>query len=97
MGCAGYVKIGNTLTEPITEDEVIINLSQEKSNYWYTPMYFHEIWHYRRMFRMMDRFYTGTVNEDTTNKKTVTNADNTHEVPAECELNIDDNGQILLF
>lgn len=48
LGGAGYVKIGNTLTDPDCEGD-------SKENYWYTPMYFHETWHYRRLFHGMDR------------------------------------------
>lgn len=46
LGVAGYVKIGNSLTEPMTEND-------SKENYWYTPMYFSQIWTLRRFFRSL--------------------------------------------
>lgn len=44
LGVAGYVKVGNSLTEPITGDDNI-------ENYWFTPMYFSDIWHTRRILK----------------------------------------------
>lgn len=46
LGVAGYVKIGNSLTEPMTEND-------SKENYWYTPMYFSQVWTLRRFFRSL--------------------------------------------
>ena len=43
LGVAGYVKIGNSLTEPITDMD-------SKENRWFTPMYFSSIWTMRRLF-----------------------------------------------
>lgn len=43
LGVAGYVKIGNSLTEPITAND-------STENYWFTPMYFSTIWTLRRLF-----------------------------------------------
>lgn len=44
LGVAGYVKIGNALTEPVTDKD-------STENYWYTPMYFSKVWTMRRLFR----------------------------------------------
>lgn len=44
LGAAAYVKIGNSLTEPITTGD-------SKENYWFTPMYFSQTWVMRRIFR----------------------------------------------
>lgn len=41
LGCAGYVHIGNTLTEPMTGP---ILYGDGKDTTWYTPMYFSERW-----------------------------------------------------
>lgn len=46
LGMAGYIKIGNTLTDPIAEDD-------SKENYWFTPMYFSKVWTMRRLFRRL--------------------------------------------
>lgn len=50
LGCAGYVKIGNTLTDPMHEGD-------SKENYWYTPMYFSEVWTLRRHWQTVDRLF----------------------------------------
>ena len=39
LGVAGYIKVGNSITDPMDDD---------KSKYWYTPMYFSDIWVIRR-------------------------------------------------
>ena len=41
LGLAGYIKVGNSITDPITTDH-------DKSKYLYTPMYFSDIWMIRR-------------------------------------------------
>ena len=52
LGVAGYFKVGNALTEPmITGDSL--------ANYWFTPMYFSNVWHYRRVFRQLDSLMKG--------------------------------------
>lgn len=55
LGCAGYVVIGNTLTEPMTGHSLFGEPDRERC--WYTPMYFTERWstlraieHCRRTF-----------------------------------------------
>ena len=50
LGCAGFVKIGNTFTDPMAAGD-------NKSNYWYTPMYFSDTWCYRRLFHGMDLLF----------------------------------------
>ncbi len=42
LGVAGYVKIGNSLTEPVADNN--------KENCWFTPMYFSNVWILRRIF-----------------------------------------------
>ena len=44
LGVAGYVKVGNALTEPIAHGDDMVN-------YWFTPMYFSDVWHTRRRKR----------------------------------------------
>lgn len=43
LGVAGCVKVGNSLTDPITNND-------NKDSYWYTPMYFSNVWTFRRIF-----------------------------------------------
>lgn len=50
LGCAGYVKIGNTLTDPMHDGD-------DPTAYWYTPGYFSSVWQLRRIFRSMDRLF----------------------------------------
>ncbi len=42
LGVAGFVKIGNSLSDPVRSGD-------DLSNYWFTPMYYSGIWTYRRM------------------------------------------------
>lgn len=50
LGVAGYVKVGNSLTEPICENDT-------DENYWYTPMYFSEIWQTRMALKKMKTLF----------------------------------------
>ena len=49
LGCAGFVKIGDTFTDPMRSGD-------DKTNYWYTPLYYHHVWSMRRKCRIMDKF-----------------------------------------
>lgn len=42
LGVAGFVKIGDSLTEPVQSGD-------DLSNYWFTPMHYSSIWTCRRM------------------------------------------------
>lgn len=49
LGVAGYFKVGNSLTDPMTSTD-------SNENYWFTPMYcFSPVWVYRRIFRKVDQ------------------------------------------
>lgn len=50
LGVAGYFKVGNSLTDPMTADDSL-------DNYWFTPMYFFPVWYYRRIFRRLDALF----------------------------------------
>ena len=50
LGCAGFVKIGNTITDPMTSND-------DTSKYWYMPYYFSDVWHYRRVFHSIDTLF----------------------------------------
>ena len=52
LGCAGYVKIGNSLTEPMTGDPL---LPQPGPSLWITPMFCSDVWHWRRVWHSVDR------------------------------------------
>lgn len=53
IGCAGYVHIANTLTEPLTGDVLLPNGT---ANTWYMPMYFTSVWGGRVIARRLDMF-----------------------------------------
>ena len=46
LGVAGFVKVGNSLTDPIRNGDSL-------ENYWFTPMYFSDVWHTRRIINQM--------------------------------------------
>lgn len=50
LGCAGYICIGNTLTNPI-EGHVLFPQEKEGQEFWYMPMFRMDVWSLRRMFR----------------------------------------------
>ena len=47
LGVAGYIKVGNSLTEPMTTDDTT-------KNYWFTPMYLSTVLRTRRMLQKVD-------------------------------------------
>lgn len=50
IGAAGFVKIGNSLTDPMCEGD-------DKKNYWFTPMYYSPVWRGRRTAQALDRIF----------------------------------------
>lgn len=54
LGCAGYVVIGNTLTEPQVGS---VLLGEDSPRCWFTPMYFHEAWSTRRAIDQARRMF----------------------------------------
>lgn len=52
LGVAAYIKVGNTFTEPIAEGD-------STENYWFTMMYFSDVWTTRRLVRKMDDLLKG--------------------------------------
>lgn len=52
LGVAGYFKVGNALTDPMTDEDSL-------DNYWFTPMYFFPVWTFRRMWRSLDKLTEG--------------------------------------
>lgn len=44
LGVAGYIKVGNSLTEPMCSDDSL-------ENYWFTPIYCSDVWAIRRLFK----------------------------------------------
>ncbi len=52
LGCAGYVAIADTLTNPLV-GSVLNPQPNESQEMWVTPMYFSDVWHWRRVFNML--------------------------------------------
>ena len=49
LGCAGYICIGDTLTNPVT-GYVLFPQEREGQEFWYMPMFRMDVWSLRRMF-----------------------------------------------
>ena len=54
LGCAGYVVIGDTLAHPSTAYDRRGLIPRDEGNVWYTPMYFRDVWHWRRLWAQMN-------------------------------------------
>lgn len=54
LGCPGYVVIDDTLAHPSTSYDCRGLIPTGGSNVWYTPMYFRDVWHWRRLWVQMD-------------------------------------------
>lgn len=52
LGMAAYVKVGNALTDPMTDHDSL-------ENYWFTPMYFSNVWTMRRTIQQAERLLKG--------------------------------------
>ena len=50
LGLAGFIKIGNSISDPMSTDD-------SSENYWYTPMYFSDVWSTRRMLRQINKLF----------------------------------------
>lgn len=54
LGCAGYVVVTDTLMHPVTGPSALFPNEQEGQEYWYTPMWWSDIWTGRRLCCAMD-------------------------------------------
>lgn len=52
LGCAGYVVVANTLTNPLT-GSTLSPAPNENQEIWITPMYVSDVWHFRRLFNLL--------------------------------------------
>lgn len=50
LGCPGYVVVADTLTNPSTCIDGKGLIPKHGENIWYTPFYFRDVWHFRRLF-----------------------------------------------
>ena len=65
LGCAGYVCIANTITNPLT-GHVLFPNEKDGQELWYMPMFQNQIWTWRRLFQSM-----GGLGGTATTEKTV--------------------------
>lgn len=65
LGCAGYVCIANTITNPLTGHALFPN-EKDGQELWYMPMFQNQIWTWRRLFQSM-----GGLGGTATTEKTV--------------------------
>lgn len=50
LGVAAYIKVGNTITDPMSASDTM-------ENYWFTPMYFSDVWAMRRAVHQMEELF----------------------------------------
>lgn len=51
LGCAGYIKIGDTLANPMTQQEI----DSKDDSIWFTPMYYNDVWAGRRLWQRVSK------------------------------------------
>lgn len=59
LGCPGYIKVGNSLSEPMTGS---VLFGEDSESMWFTPFYYKDTWHYRRAFAMIDHLFKSDPN-----------------------------------
>lgn len=57
LGCAGYVVVGNTLSNPKLCVDRRGLIPVHGPDVWYTPMYFRQEWHMRRVWATMENLF----------------------------------------
>lgn len=108
MGCAGYVVIANTLTNPSTALDRRGLIPRPGENIWYTPFYFRDVWHYRRLWAQMELLFppTKTQDQQVTRKlekqvSPMASEPNAHQQPAQQQVTLPlretKAGQLTLF
>jgi len=99
LGCPGYVYVGNTITDPCVSLDGRALIPKPSKKLWYTPMYFHQIWHYRRVWAQMDMlFHTASPAKPTQEPEKIEST--VEDIPSkdeEIELLANENGQLMLF
>lgn len=57
LGCPGYVVIADTIRNPATAVDNRGLIPTPGENIWYTPFYFRDVWHYRRLAFQIDTVF----------------------------------------
>lgn len=63
LGCAGYVRIGDSLLKPLTGSELFPEESED-TEVWYTPIFLSEVWTVRRFFHYCTRAVCSAVQSE---------------------------------
>lgn len=63
LGCAGYIVIADTLSNPIVGKRALFIEEQDGQEVWFLPMFFNEIWNDRRKYNFLDLVLQGMVNQ----------------------------------
>lgn len=83
LGCAGYVKIGDSLARPCTSHDPRGLIPVDDGNIWYTPFYFREEWHTRRLAASMALLFSKhPVTDQIEDRPAVTAPDPLQPLPA---------------
>lgn len=56
LGCPGYIVIADSIRYPLLGDP-LMPTEQKEQEFWYTPLNFSQVWHWRRTFRTMDTLF----------------------------------------
>jgi len=67
LGCAGYICVGNTISNPMT-GHVLFPQEKEGQELWYMPMFQSDVWHWRKIFNSLGNM-CGTVTTEKTVEK----------------------------
>lgn len=67
LGCAGYICVGNTLSNPMT-GHVLSPYEKAGQELWYMPMFQSDVWQWRRIFHSLGSM-SGTVTTEKTVEK----------------------------
>lgn len=67
LGCAGYICVGNTLTNPLT-GHVLFPGENNGQELWYMPMFHSDVWKWRKIFHSLESM-CGTVTTEKTVEK----------------------------
>lgn len=59
LGCAGYITVGNSLTNPQT-GRLLFPKENEGQELWITPLFMHEVWEMRRTKELILELFGGT-------------------------------------
>jgi len=96
LGCAGYVVVGNSLTDPITGPHVLLPVVNKNQDIWFTPMFYSEVWRMRRAAAQMDLLLRDVKPSPKAEAKTPEKTEQAHTSPV-IPLNADKTGQLTLF